>query len=64
MKTEIKRESTWDYETETVKTIETWEWNNSLNRYELVRLEEEETGEYIPYCEEEYIRDGAVSIPE
>jgi len=37
--------------------------NNELNRYELVYLEEKETGEYIPHNAEDYIRDGAVEIP-
>jgi len=65
---EIKRESTWDYNDDngyrTVETIETWEWSDELNRYEFVRLEEKETGEYIPYNESDYIRDGAVEIPQ
>jgi len=65
---EIKRESTWDYDDDngyrTVETIETWEWSDELNRYELVYLEEKETGEYIPYNESDYIRDGAVEIPQ
>ena len=69
MKIIITRESTWDYEnrdeknypvTTTVETIETWEWSSELNRYELIYLEEKETGEYIPYNEDEYIRDGCI----
>jgi hypothetical protein len=73
MKETIKRESTWDYDlpedekgwvgTETIETIETWEWSDELNRYELVYLEEKETDKYIPYSEDEYIRDGCVDIP-
>jgi len=70
----ITRESTWDYDTydendildggtETIETIETWEWSDELDRYELVDLREKETGGYIPYNEEDYIRDGAVEIP-
>ena len=70
----ITRESTWDYDTydengmldggtETIETNETWEWSDELDRYELVDLREKETGEYIPYDEEDYIRDGAVEIP-
>ena len=72
---QIKRESTWDYDTydenglfdggtDTVETIETWDWNEKLDRYELVCLEEKETGKYIPYNEKDYIRDGAVEIPQ
>lgn len=66
-KPEIKRKSTWDYNnpdhtTDTVETTETWEWSDELERYELVYLEEKATGEYIPYNETEYIRDGAISF--
>lgn len=67
----IKRESTWDYETyengypetTTVETIETWEYSEELKRYELVQLEEKDTGISIPYNESTYIQDGAVDIP-
>lgn len=68
----IKRESTWDYDDQNgtltydeyhVETIETWEYSEELGRYELVYLAEKETGEYIPYNESEYIRDGVVDIP-
>lgn len=64
MKEIITRESTWEYEIEgIVDTIETWEYSEELGRYELVDLVEKETGEYIPYNESDYIRDGAVDIP-
>ena len=68
VKRTITRESTYDYDdpdggTNTVETVETWEWSPELNRYEMVYLEEKETGEYVPYNETEYIRDGAVEIP-
>jgi hypothetical protein len=73
MKQTIKRESTWDYDlpedetgwvgTETVETVETWEWNDELNRYELVYLEEKETGKYIPYSEDEYIMNMTDPVP-
>ena len=66
---QLTRKSEWDYEnidekgypvTTTVKTIETWEWSIELARYELVYLEEEKTGDYIPYNEDNYIRDGCI----
>lgn len=69
----IARESTWDYDDQDgslsyeeyhVVTIETWQWSDELGRYELVNLIEKETGEDIPFNEADYIRDGAVDIPE
>jgi hypothetical protein len=66
MKT-ITRKSTWNYDNDegyrTVETIETWEWSEELNRYELVNLVDED-GDYIPHNESDYIRDGAVVFDE
>ena len=68
----ITRESTWDWDihradgsidTKTIDTIETWEWSDELNRYDIVDLREKETGEYIPHNEEDYIQNMIEPIP-
>ena len=60
----ITRESTWDYDDDegyrTVETIETWEWSDKLNRYDIVYLAEKETGEYISHNAEEYIKNDCI----